>query len=95
MKIFEIHLKKEFTDLLKNINISVNIPIEAKLYLAENGYNNKFGARPIKNIIRTHLRRPLARKIISGEVQNGDTISVYIENNEVKWIKQEVVISEN
>ncbi|WP_286967712.1 AAA family ATPase [Flavobacterium sp. UBA4854] len=95
LKIFEIHLKKEFTDLLKNINISVNIPIEAKLYLAENGYNTKLGARPIKNIIRTHLRRPLAKKIISGEVQNGDTISVYIENNEVKWIKQEVVISEN
>ncbi|MFH6966948.1 AAA family ATPase [Flavobacterium sp. FlaQc-28] len=91
LKIFEIHLKKEFMDLLKNINIRVEIPIEAKLYLAENGYNAKYGARPIKSIIRTHLRRPLAKKIISGEVQDGDTISVSIENNEVKWIKEEVV----
>ncbi|OXB03577.1 ATPase [Flavobacterium oncorhynchi] len=91
LKIFEIHLKKEFMDLLKNINIKVEIPIEAKLYLAENGYNAKYGARPIKSIIRTHLRRPLAKKIISGEVQDGDTISVSIENNEVKWIKEEVV----
>jgi ATP-dependent Clp protease ATP-binding subunit ClpA len=91
LKIFEIHLKKEFTDLLKNINISVNIPIEAKIYLAENGYDAKFGARPIKNIIRTHLRRPLARKIISGEIKNGDYISVIIENNEVKWIMEELV----
>ena len=89
LKIFEIHLKKEFMDLLKNIK--VEIPMEAKLYLAENGYNAKYGARPIKSIIRSHLRRPLAKKIIAGEVKDGDTISVVIENNEVKWIKDEVL----
>jgi ATP-dependent Clp protease ATP-binding subunit ClpA len=91
LKIFEIHLKKEFMDLLKNINIKVDIPIEAKLYLAENGYNAKYGARPIKSIIRTHLRRPLAKKIISGEIKDGDSVSVVIENNEVKWIKEEFI----
>jgi len=91
LKIFEIHLKKEFMDLLKNINIKVEIPIEAKLYLAENGYNAKYGARPIKSIIRSHLRRPLAKKIISGEVKDGDTMTVVIENNEIKWIKEEIV----
>jgi len=89
LKIFEIHLKKEFMDLLKNINITVEIPMEAKLYLAESGYNAKYGARPIKSIIRSHLRRPLAKKIISGEVKDGDTIYVSIENNEVKWYKAE------
>jgi ATP-dependent Clp protease ATP-binding subunit ClpA len=78
-------------DLLKNINIKVDIPIEAKLYLAENGYNAKYGARPIKSIIRTHLRRPLAKKIISGEIKDGDSVSVVIENNEVKWIKEEFI----
>jgi hypothetical protein len=31
----------------------------------------------------------LAKKIISGEVKDGDTISVTIENNEVKWVKEE------
>lgn len=91
LKIFEIHLKKEFMDQLKNINIKVDIPMEAKLYLAENGYNAKYGARPIKSIIRTHLRRPLAKKIISGEIKDGDSVSVIIENNEVKWFKEEVI----
>ncbi|OXA85867.1 AAA family ATPase [Flavobacterium hercynium] len=87
LKIFEIHLKKEFMDLLKNINVTVEIPMDAKLYLAENGYNAKYGARPIKSIIRSHLRRPLAKKIIAGEVKDGDTITVAIENEEIKWIK--------
>lgn len=93
LKIFEIHLKKEFMDLLKNINIEVVIPIEAKLYLAESGYNAKYGARPIKSIIRSHLRRPLAKKIISGEVKDGDKMIVVIENEEVKWIKEDILIS--
>ena len=95
LKIFEIHLKKEFIDLLHNSKITVEIPSETKLYLAENGYNAKYGARPIKNIIRTHLRRPLAKKIISGEVKDNDTISVIIENNEVKWIITEPISVEN
>ncbi|WP_427872871.1 AAA family ATPase [Flavobacterium sp. MMS24-S5] len=95
LKIFEIHLKKEFTDLLKNINVEVEIPIETKTYLAENGFNAKYGARPIKSIIRSHLRRPLAKKLISGEVKDGDIVTVIIENNEVKWIKEEIVPVEN
>jgi ATP-dependent Clp protease ATP-binding subunit ClpB len=63
LKIFEIHLKKEFMDLFKNINITAEIPMEAKLYLAENGYNAKYCARPIKSIIQSHLRRSLAKKL--------------------------------
>lgn len=86
LKIFEIHLKKEFTDLLKNVNIKVKIPMETKTHLAENGFNAKYGARPIKGIIRSHLRRPLAKKIISGEVKDGDNISIVIENEEIKWL---------
>jgi ATP-dependent Clp protease ATP-binding subunit ClpB len=91
LKIFEIHLKKEFLDLLKTTNITVDIPLETKLFLAENGYNAKYGARPIKSIIRSHLRRPLAKKIISGEVVDGDNITAIIKNGEVKWIKENVM----
>ncbi|WP_243232370.1 hypothetical protein [Flavobacterium pectinovorum] len=88
LKIFEVHLKKEFMDLLENLNIGVKIPMETKLYLTENGYNAKYGARPIKSIIRSHLRRPLAKKIISGDVSEGDKMIVVIENDEVKWIRE-------
>jgi ATP-dependent Clp protease ATP-binding subunit ClpB len=94
LKIFEVHLKKEFVDLLKNISITVDIPMEVKMHLAENGYNAKYGARPIKSIIRSHLRRPLAKKIISGEVQEGDRMTVSIENGEVKWVKEEVLVDQ-
>jgi ATP-dependent Clp protease ATP-binding subunit ClpB len=91
LKIFEIHLKKEFVDLLTNIHIEVEIPMETKLYLAENGYNSKYGARPIKSVIRSHLRRPLAKKIISGEIKDGDRVIVVIENNEIIWLKESII----
>jgi len=92
LKIFEVHLKKEFMDLLKTINITVDIPMEVKMHLAESGYNAKYGARPIKSIIRSHLRRPLAKKIISGEVQEGDRMTVSIENGEVHWTKEVILV---
>lgn len=88
LKIFEVHLKKEFLDLLKINKITVNIPMETKVFLAESGYNAKYGARPIKSIIRSHLRRPLAKKIVAGEVKEGDHIDVVLENGEILWIKQ-------
>ncbi|HJY12311.1 MAG TPA: AAA family ATPase, partial [Flavobacterium sp.] len=94
LKIFEIHLKKEFTDLLSNINIEVDIPMEVKLYLAENGYNAQYGARPIKSIIRSHLRRPLAKKIISGEVKDGDKMIISIENDTIKWSKEDILAND-
>jgi ATP-dependent Clp protease ATP-binding subunit ClpB len=62
--------------------------------LAESGYNAKYGARPIKSIIRSHLRRPLAKKIISGEVQEGDRMIVSIENGEVHWTKEVILVVE-
>jgi ATP-dependent Clp protease ATP-binding subunit ClpB len=65
--------------------------METKLYLAENGYNSKYGARPIKSVIRSHLRRPLAKKIISGEIKDGDRVIVVIENNEIIWLKESII----
>ena len=94
LKIFDIHLKKEFTDLLKNINIEVEIPMHVKLYLADNGYNPQYGARPIKSIIRSHLRRPLAKKIISGEVKDGDKMIISIENDTIKWSKEDILAND-
>ena len=94
LKIFEIHLKKEFIDLLSNNNIEVDIPMEVKLYLAKNGYNAQYGARPIKSIIRSHLRRPLAKKIISGEVKDGDKMIISIENDTIKWSKEDILAND-
>lgn len=85
LQIFEVHLKKEFLDLLKNLNISIEISEETKAFLAENGYNSTYGARPLKGIIRSRLRRPLAKKIVAGEVKEGDHVAVSLKKGELAW----------
>ncbi len=86
MGIFEIHLKKELYDLVSDMNIQLEISDEAKSFLVKNGFNTTYGARPLKGIIRSELRRPLARKIINGEVSDGKKVHVSLKNNNLIWI---------
>jgi len=48
----------------------------AKDIIAERGYDEKFGARPLKRSIQKYLEDPLAEEIIGGNVRPGDTIMV-------------------
>lgn len=88
-KIFEIHLKKELLDLVEPLGIALEISEEVKEHLANEGYDMKYGARPLKGVIRARLRRPLAKKIIAGEFKEGDKVKVKLENGEIIWGKME------
>lgn len=85
LSIFEIHLKKELFDLVKSLNITMTITDEAKSFLVDNGFNATYGARPLKSIIRSELRRPLARKIISNEVAEGSEVIVSLKDGKLSW----------
>ncbi|MDR2205430.1 MAG: ATP-dependent Clp protease ATP-binding subunit [Flavobacteriaceae bacterium] len=87
LKIFEIHLKKELLDLVKNLNIELIIKQETKEFLSKEGYDVKYGARPLKSVIRARLRRPLAKKIVAGEFKEGDKVEVSLSGNNLIWNK--------
>ncbi|MFN9801090.1 MAG: ATP-dependent Clp protease ATP-binding subunit, partial [Bacteroidota bacterium] len=67
-----IKLFHRITDLGYNIKLSE----EAKDYIAERGYDEKFGARPLKRAIQKYLEDPLAEQIISSNIKPGDTLMV-------------------
>lgn len=83
--IFTIHLKKELLSLLEPLEISLEIDDNALQFLVESGFNATYGARPLKGIIRSELRRPLARKIIANEVNAKDKVKVTLEDNKLVW----------
>ncbi|WP_259113218.1 AAA family ATPase [Chryseobacterium sp. JUb7] len=87
LKIFEIHLKKELLDMVKGLSIELIISQEVKEYLSTLDFDIRYGARPLKGIIRGKLRRPLAKKIVSGEYKEGDQIEISLENNKLIWMK--------
>ena len=83
--ILNVQLKSLLTSLEKQ-GISLYISDNARSVLAQMGFTPKYGARPLTGVIRSQLRRPLSRKIISGEVGHGSIINLDTDkNNELLW----------
>ena len=61
---------------LESQRIQVEVTDAAKAFLAEEGYDPKFGARPLARAIRRFVENPLSSRIIGGEFDPGDTVLV-------------------
>jgi len=69
----------EMKDLIKNLhNNKMEIVLDeaASNFLAEKGYDPKFGARPLKRAIQKYIEDPLAEELLLGNFKEGDTIIV-------------------
>jgi ATP-dependent Clp protease ATP-binding subunit ClpB len=74
-KIVDIQLER-VAGLMKERNLTLKVDQAAREYLAEEGYDPDFGARPLKRTIQREVQDPLALKVVSGEVKEGDNIKV-------------------
>lgn len=70
-------------DRLSVKEIDFKISDEALLYLAKEGYNPHYGARPLNRLVQNKILNPVANYMISNSVKSGDTIFVSIKNNEL------------
>lgn len=71
--------KIQFSNLKKRLakqQIDIEISEQALEYLAENGYDHDFGARPLKRLIQEEVENPLAIKILDAELKEGSKIIV-------------------
>ena len=57
-------------------NISLVLDLPAKKWLADQGYDPVFGARPLKRVIQSALQNQLAEMLLSGDLSDGDAIPV-------------------
>jgi ATP-dependent Clp protease ATP-binding subunit ClpB len=64
-------------------NISVSFTPKAKKYIAENGYDPKFGARPLKRVIQTKVLDPLALEIVKGTIAPESAVTVDAKKNTI------------
>jgi len=67
---------KKSEKMLKEQGISINIDEGALEYLVENGYNEEYGARPLRRLIQKELDNIFSDMIISGTLSAGETIKV-------------------
>jgi ATP-dependent Clp protease ATP-binding subunit ClpC len=75
LKIVDIMLRR-LNKHLESQKVSVAVSEPAREFLAEEGYDPKFGARPLARAIRRHIENPLSSRIINGEFGPGDTVVV-------------------
>jgi ATP-dependent Clp protease ATP-binding subunit ClpB len=59
---------------LRDITLVLDQP--AKTWLADEGYDPVFGARPLKRVIQSALQNQLAEMLLAGEIDEGDTVSI-------------------
>jgi len=57
-------------------DLTLEVSQDAREFLAEKGYDPDFGARPLKRTIQREVQDPLALKVISGEINEGDTVHI-------------------
>jgi ATP-dependent Clp protease ATP-binding subunit ClpB len=61
---------------LEDRKLSVTLTDGARDYLANKGYDPAFGARPLKRLIQHEIQDPLAMKLLSGDIHDGDTLEI-------------------
>jgi ATP-dependent Clp protease ATP-binding subunit ClpB len=79
--IVDIRLK-ELQQRLDDRRIALEVAPEVRQWLAERGYDPKFGARPLNRLITTEIGNNLADKIIRGELKSGDRAVIEIRDDD-------------
>ena len=81
--IVKLVLKELAERLAKQLEIKLTASDEAIAHLASAGFDPAFGARPLKRLIVHTVENLLARKIVTGEIKNGDSIEVIMNGENV------------
>ncbi len=58
--------------------VTINLTPEAANWLAEHGYDERMGARPLGRVIQEHVKKPLADQVLFGELVNGGNVTVAV-----------------
>jgi ATP-dependent Clp protease ATP-binding subunit ClpB len=62
--------------LLRERELELELSAEARTFLADQGYDPQYGARPLKRALVRYVQDPLAKRVLAGELHPGDTIVV-------------------
>lgn len=89
------HMKEIVDIMLDRLNaqmdeqgITLEIDDAAKSWLAEQGYDPAYGARPLRRAIRRHIEDPLSEEVLRGEFANGGVVQVKLAGEELAFVSK-------
>ncbi len=77
-------IMKDVLKRLNNLGFSLTLTEKAKLFIAEKGYDQQFGARPLHRAIQKYLEDPLAEEILNQQIKEGDHVTADFNEEEKK-----------
>lgn len=90
----EEHLKKivglmvnNLADRLKQNDITIEVSEEAKALLAKNGFDQVYGARPLRRAVQSMIEDKLAEEMLEGKVKSGDKVFVDAREGELVFLQ--------
>ncbi len=80
-KIVDLQLEK-LQHRMKDQELTLHVTDAAKTVLADEGYDPVYGARPLKRVIQQRLQNELANRLLAGDFNEGDTITIDVQNGD-------------
>ena len=83
MQIIELLLTKVKKRAKDQMDIKISVSEDVKAYIFEKGYDEKYGARPLRRAIQSEIEDLLAEEILSGKVKQGDSITIKMQDGKL------------
>jgi ATP-dependent Clp protease ATP-binding subunit ClpA len=74
---------KELSGQLAERKVTIEVTDEARVYLADKGYDPDFGARPLARVIQEEVKTPLGEELLFGKLEKGGSVVVDAEDAEI------------
>ncbi len=79
---------------LDNNNVTLELDDDARVWIAERGYDAKMGARPMSRIIQEHIKRPLAEELLFGSLADGGHVRISVGPDDKLQLNAEPIVKE-
>jgi ATP-dependent Clp protease ATP-binding subunit ClpA len=91
MEVVERIVDKQIDELrvqLREKNVELDLLPEARRWLADRGFSPQFGARPMSRLIQTALKKPLAERILFGDLEKGGKVILGVQDDKLSIGKE-------
>ncbi len=82
----------ELEGQLQDKKVALMVDDDAKLWLAEHGYDPQMGARPMSRVIQNEIKKPLANEILFGALSQGGTVRIGVEDGGLSFKFEEEAV---
>ena len=82
LKIIDIEIKN-LVSRLKELKLNIKIPKKVKKFILDKGFDEKFGARPLKRVIQKYIEDVIAEEIINKRITDNDVINLDVKEDKI------------